>query len=60
VIQLDPTLAQAYGRRGLAYNALGNRSAAISDLQQAATLFQQQGDRVGYQQTLDLMNAIQR
>lgn len=60
VIQRDSTLAQAYGRRGLAYNALSNRSAAISDLQQAATLFQQQGDRVGYQQTLDLIRIVQR
>lgn len=58
-IDRDASFAEAFGRRGLSYYAAGNRAKAIADLQQAAALFQQQGDQVGYQQSLDLIEMIQ-
>ncbi|NJR65726.1 MAG: tetratricopeptide repeat protein [Leptolyngbyaceae cyanobacterium CRU_2_3] len=59
-IRLDPTLAGAYGNRGLLYAETGKPADAIADLQQAAQLFQQQGDRQSYQQTLFFIQQIQR
>ncbi|WP_442936067.1 hypothetical protein [Nostoc sp.] len=42
-LQINPNLADAYSNRGLAEYALGDRKSAITDLQQAASLFQQRG-----------------
>jgi tetratricopeptide (TPR) repeat protein len=38
VIELDPTLAGAYGMRGIAYEKLGNYQQAIRDYKTAAKL----------------------
>jgi tetratricopeptide (TPR) repeat protein len=49
-IQLDPNHASAYALRGAIKQLSQNdRSGGISDLKQAAKLFQQQGNKEGYQ-----------
>ncbi|MEH2272757.1 MAG: tetratricopeptide repeat protein, partial [Nostoc sp.] len=58
-LQINPNLADAYGSRGLAEYALGDRKNAINDLEQAASLFQQQGDTLRYKQTQALLQQIQ-
>ena len=50
-LKLNPNLAEAYGNRGLAEYALGNKRSAVADLQKAASIFHQQGDNQNYQQT---------
>jgi hypothetical protein len=48
--------AAAYALRGqLKYNRLKDRTGGIADIQQAARLFQQQGDRANYQNAIDLL-----
>ena len=59
-LQINPNLADAYGNRGLAEYALGDRKSAITDLQQAASLFQGEGDTQRYQQTQALLQQIQQ
>ncbi|MEH2266888.1 MAG: tetratricopeptide repeat protein, partial [Nostoc sp.] len=58
-LQINPNLADAYGNRGLAEYALGDRKNAINDLEQAASLFQRQGDTLRYKQTQALLEQIQ-
>ncbi|MHC5771474.1 MAG: tetratricopeptide repeat protein, partial [Nostoc sp.] len=58
-LQINPNLADAYGNRGLAEYALGDRKNAINDLEQAASLFQRQGDTLRYKQTQALLQQIQ-
>jgi tetratricopeptide (TPR) repeat protein len=53
-------MAEAYGSRGLLSYELGNQPEALEDLQKAAQLFDQQGDRDAYQQTLDLIQQVQQ
>jgi tetratricopeptide (TPR) repeat protein len=45
----EPDYAQAYYHRGLANNDLKETALAVEDLQTAAVLFSEQGDRTGYQ-----------
>ncbi len=59
-VHFNPKLAEAYGNRGLLYAETGNKQAALADLRQAAQLFQKQGDRDGYQQTLEFMQQVQQ
>ncbi|NET54832.1 MAG: tetratricopeptide repeat protein, partial [Symploca sp. SIO2E6] len=62
-INQEPDYAQAYYHRGLAYKDLEERSQASQDLQQATTLFREQGDGTGYQlaqETLRIFNRTQR
>jgi tetratricopeptide (TPR) repeat protein len=49
-IEYYPQYAEAYTNRAIAKAQLGDESGAISDLEQAATLFQQQGNNEAYQQ----------
>jgi tetratricopeptide (TPR) repeat protein len=58
-LETSPNAASIYGQRGLAHYAMGNRRRATSDLRMAADLFQQQGDRNGYQYTQTLLNQVQ-
>lgn len=59
-IKLNPALAEAYGNRGILYSQTGNKPTALADLRQAAQLFQQQGDRDSYQQTLEFIQQVQQ
>jgi Flp pilus assembly protein TadD len=52
-IVLNPTNARSYSNRGFIYRQLDREAEAISDFQQAATLFQQQGNLAKYQSTID-------
>lgn len=47
-IAKDANHAQAYYHRGLAHNDLKDIALAVEDLQNAAQLFNEQGDRTGY------------
>lgn len=58
-IQLNPTLAEAYGNRGFIHYRLGDKSKAMTDLKKAAQIFSDQGNKAGYQQTLNFMQLIQ-
>lgn len=57
-VQRDPQRAEAYMNRGLLYEALQKRQAALADLQQAAVLFNQLGARKRYQQIQNLMQQL--
>lgn len=57
-IRFKPSFAPAYNNRGLAHALLGNRQAAIDDLQKAADLFQQQGDRRNRQKAIKLLEKL--
>lgn len=52
-LQINPNYALAYDNRGDARRALGDRQGAIADFQKAANLFQQQGNKNDYQNTLN-------
>jgi tetratricopeptide (TPR) repeat protein len=58
-IKFNPNYAEPYYNRGNARYDLGDKQAAISDLQQAANLFQEQGNLGAYQMTLENIRKIQ-
>ncbi|MFN5595247.1 MAG: tetratricopeptide repeat protein, partial [Aphanizomenon sp.] len=58
-IKFNPNLAQAYNNRGVVRKELGDKQGAIDDFQQAANLFQQQGNTEGYQKVLEVLRKIQ-
>ncbi|QHG19617.1 tetratricopeptide repeat protein [Nostoc sp. ATCC 53789] len=60
VIRLNPSNAQAYVNRGVARYRLGYHLGAISDLQKASEYFDNQGKRVAYEKTLDLLNNLRQ
>ncbi len=49
LLKLDPESSDIYENRGLAHAALGNKKAALVDLQKAAEIFKQRGDTVSQQ-----------
>jgi tetratricopeptide (TPR) repeat protein len=59
-IRNKPDLAQAYMNRGMARASLGQRDAAVQDLQVAAGLFQTQGNGTAAQQVLELAQGVQQ
>ena len=59
-IALNPDLAEAYGSRGSLRAQLGEKKAGLQDLKQAASIFSQQNNPMGYQQTLILIQQIQQ
>jgi tetratricopeptide (TPR) repeat protein len=54
----EPDFAQAYYHRGLASNDLKELTRAAEDLQKAAQLFSDEGDRTGYRLAWDTLRAI--
>ena len=58
VLQIAPDHAQAYLSRGLIRRQMGNLDAALADLQVAAEYFNQQGAKVAYLQTLQLIQKL--
>ncbi|MBE8987712.1 tetratricopeptide repeat protein [Nostoc sp. LEGE 12450] len=60
VIRLNPSNAQAYVNRGVARYRLGYHLGAMSDLQKASEYFDNQGKRVAYEKTLDLLNNLRQ
>lgn len=58
-IQIYPQYAEAYTNRAMAKAQLGDQSGAVADLQQAAALFQQQGNTQAYQQVQQLLQQAQ-
>jgi tetratricopeptide (TPR) repeat protein len=57
-IAKEPDFAQAYYHRGLANNDLKELTDAAEDLQKAAGLFSEQGDRTGYRLAQDTLTSI--
>jgi curved DNA-binding protein CbpA len=57
-IAQEPDFAQAYYHRGLANNDLKELVNAAEDLQKAAELFSEQGDRTGYRLAQDTLQTI--
>lgn len=51
--------AEAYTNRAIAKAQLGDESGAIADLEQAATLFQEQGNTQAYQQIQQVLQQAQ-
>lgn len=60
VIALSAGYPDAYLSRGLIYQQMGKQQEAMADLQQAAQQFQSQGAIANYQQTLNLIEQLQR
>ncbi|MEH2212639.1 tetratricopeptide repeat protein [Nostoc sp.] len=60
VIRLNPSNAQAYVNRGVAQYSLGYHLAAIADLQKASEYYEQQGKKVAYEKTLDLLKSLRQ
>ncbi|NJO62094.1 MAG: serine protease [Richelia sp. RM2_1_2] len=58
-IDINPTFANAYNNRGVLYLEKGEKQKAIPDLQQAAQLFQAQGNTAGYDQAMNLLKSLQ-
>ena len=59
-IKINPNYAVAYYNRGFAYIILGDKQAAITDFQEAAKLYQQQGDNTWYRKALDRISELQQ
>ncbi len=58
-IDTYPQYAEAYTNRAVAKAQLGDRAGAVADLQQAATLFRQQGNTEAYQQIQQVLQQAQ-
>jgi WD40 repeat protein len=60
LIETMPTHATAYFYRGQCYAELGDRLTAIEDCQQAAALYQQQGQNTNYAKAIAYLHQLQR
>jgi len=58
-IRRNPKLVDSYNKRALARFVLGDQPGTIQDLQKAASLYLQQGDKDRYQQTLETIREMQ-
>lgn len=58
-LEAYPDYAEAYTTRAIAKAQLGDKSGAIADLEQAATLFRQQGNTEAYQQIQQVLQQAQ-
>lgn len=58
-IESQSEYAEAYMGRGIARARLGNKSGAIEDLRQAASLFQDQGNTEAYEQVQQLLSQVE-
>jgi len=59
VIKINLDYAAAYYNRGIARKALGNKSEAIADFQQAVELYRQQGNDEWLQKALNRLKELQ-
>ncbi|MDB9349398.1 tetratricopeptide repeat protein [Nodularia spumigena] len=60
VIQLNPSYAPAYLNRGIAQYDLGYHQGAIADLKKASEYFENQGNSIAYEKTLDLLDNLRQ
>jgi WD40 repeat protein/energy-coupling factor transporter ATP-binding protein EcfA2 len=60
LIETVPTHATAYLYRGQCYAELSDRAKAIQDTQQAAALYQQQGQDANYKKAIAYLHQLQR
>ena len=59
-ITINPNLAEAYNNRGLAYHQLEDFNKARENFQRAAQLHLAQGNTAAYQDTIKLVNSLER
>jgi serine/threonine protein kinase len=59
-IAMNSNYGLAYYHRGLVYTQLRKRKEALIDLKKAAKLFQEQGDKDSYQDTLQVIKILQK
>uniref|UniRef100_UPI0035C9E8C3 tetratricopeptide repeat protein n=1 Tax=uncultured Nostoc sp. TaxID=340711 RepID=UPI0035C9E8C3 len=59
-LRINPNDALAYYNRGIFRADLGDKKGAITDLQQAADIFKQQGKIENYQKALEIINRLQK
>ena len=53
-------MSNAYLNRGIAYHNLGYEQAAIADLHYASDHFEQQGQKLAYEKTLNILKIVQQ
>lgn len=58
-IEMHSEYAEAYVGRAIARARLGNKSEAIEDLRQAASLFQEQGNTAAYEEIQQLLSEVE-
>jgi len=58
--KISPNIAEVYRARGSVRYLLGDKKGSIDDMKKAVNLFQQQGNQIDYQKTLQLLNQLQR
>jgi tetratricopeptide (TPR) repeat protein len=58
-IAIEPDYADVYFNRAVIYYKQGDRQQALKDLQQAANLYQKQGDRQNYQRVMNAIKQVQ-
>ncbi len=59
-ININPQLAEAYENRAIVHAKNGDKQKAISDLQQAAELYQARSDLAGYEKVIQLLKQLQK
>jgi Flp pilus assembly protein TadD len=59
-LRLNPNNGLAYNNRGIARAELGDRKGAITDLQQAADIYKQQGEIKEYRKALETISLLQK
>ncbi|MHC5917296.1 MAG: tetratricopeptide repeat protein, partial [Nostoc sp.] len=59
-IAINPQDAEAYGNRGLLYLNKEDKQKAVQDLQQAAQLFQAQGNTAAYETVINILKDLQK
>ncbi len=59
VLEINPSFSLVYYFRGLAYIETGNKKPAISDLQNAANFYKQQGDIETYTAIMEKIKSLQ-
>jgi tetratricopeptide (TPR) repeat protein len=59
-IEINPKSGVSFYNRGIALNKVGEKQAAIADLEEAAILYKNNGEMQSYQQALRELDNIQK
>ena len=58
VLKLKPDLPEIYYNLGGLRSTMGDKQGAIADLQKAAQLFSEQGNKAGYQKVQEILSQL--